>query len=41
MRKGDKAVLIEGLGQKDEATHWLEIHARANVGATAPEPVTA
>jgi len=41
VRKGDKAVLVEGLGQKDEATLWLETHARANIGAPAPEPVTA
>lgn len=44
VRKSDKAVLVEGIQTKDDAASWLDIHARAQVGAPAaakPEPVTA
>lgn len=36
VRKSDKAVLEENLGEKEKATAWLEDHARAMVGAPKP-----
>ena len=33
VRTSDGAVLMEGKEQKDEATAWLDAHARAQVGA--------
>ena len=44
VRKADKAVLTEGLAQKDEATAWLDRHAREQVGVpntVRAEPVAA
>lgn len=44
VRKSDRAVLQEGIEQKDAATAWLEAHARAQVGSPAaakPEAVAA
>lgn len=43
VRKSDRAVLLEGKEQKDEAVAWLQAHARNQVGAppAPPAPVTA
>jgi hypothetical protein len=44
VRKSDRAVLIEGIGQREEAHGWLDKQARGQVGAPATgkqqEPVT-
>ena len=41
VRKSDKAVLTEGIEQKDVATAWLEGHARKTIGVpAAPKPET-
>ena len=36
VRKGDRAVLAEGIEQKDSAKAWLEAHARSQIG---PQPL--
>lgn len=44
VREADRAVIKEGIEQKDQAVQWLEAHARAQVGGVKmpkPEPVTA
>jgi hypothetical protein len=35
VRNEDKAVLVEGIEQRDGATEWLDKHARAQVGGAA------
>lgn len=44
VRKGDKAVLEQGMKLKDDAIAWLDKHAREQVGGAAkapPQPVAA
>lgn len=44
VRKSDKAVLVEGFALKDEASTWLDKHAREQVGVPTTvraEPVAA
>lgn len=44
VRTSDRAVLAEGIAQREEARSWLEKHAREQVGGPAKartEPVTA